>query len=608
MLENISSPEDIKKLNISELEKLCEEIRNVLIETTLSNGGHLASNLGAVELTVALHKCFDSPGDSIIFDVGHQAYTHKLITGRYKNFGSLRKENGISGFTRPDESEHDIFYSGHAGVAVSQASGIDCANIIKNNTGRCTVAVIGDGSLTNGMIYEALNAAGSINRRLIVVLNDNEMSISENVGALARHLAVVRAKPEYYRLKSGTERALNKIPVVGSSVSSHLFRLKTELKNIIYSSSFFEDMGFRYIGPADGHSIPNLCEVLEAAKKINKPVLVHINTVKGKGYIPAEKSPSEYHGVSPSGTQKSETSFSEVFGKELYRLAGCDNRICAVTAAMSLGTGMQKFADCFPERFFDAGIAEEHALTFCSGLSAGGMIPVYAVYSSFFQRCFDQLIHDGALQKRKLVIAVDRAGFVGSDGETHNGLFDVSMVGCVPGIKVYSPSYYDELKAVLNKAIFDDDGVSVIRYPRGCEKYRPDGFECSDTAFQVYGSSDSGCAVVTYGRMFSAVCEIKDKYNLAFDIVKLNRIVPTDEDLISLLCGYNRIFAAEESVRSGGIGERLAAGVLERGYNGKFRIKSVGDRFVAQASVSRQFEKCGLDIKTLLKDFSEFFI
>ncbi|MBQ4338546.1 MAG: 1-deoxy-D-xylulose-5-phosphate synthase [Clostridia bacterium] len=607
LLKNIKCPADVRGMSEQELEILCSQIRAKLIETVSVTGGHLASNLGTVELTVALHKSFNSPEDSVIWDVGHQSYTHKLLTGRYSRFSTLRQKDGISGFTRPDESEHDLFYSGHAGVSVSQAAGVAAVNALKGNK-NYAVAVIGDGSFTNGMVYEALDAAGSKFSRLIVVLNDNEMSISENVGSLARHLAVVRAKPEYYRFKAGTEKTLNRIPLVGKAVSNHIFKLKTALKNLIYSSSFFEDLGFRYIGPVDGHNITQLCEAMDAAKLVNQPVLLHVNTLKGKGYDFAENSPEKFHGVSRFDTRTGEStiagdSFSEKFGELLSAFAAKDKRICAVTAAMGIGTGLERFAAEFPERFFDVGIAEEHALTFCSGLAAGGFIPVFAVYSTFFQRCYDQVVHDAALQGRKMIIAVDRAGFVGNDGETHQGIYDVSMLSGVPNVKIYSPCTYQELGNALYNAFYKDDCVVVIRYPRSGELRIPDGIE-KKSVYDVYPHADASAAIVTYGRMFSFACEAVDRLvqqGIDIKAVKLNVIKPLDEECVQSVADCGRIYFYEEGVRSGGAGEGFALMLLEKGYKGRFCLRAVENRFVPHESVSQQLERCGLDCDAMVE-------
>ena len=597
ILSNIKQPSDVRKLSDGELELLCTEIRQKLIDTVASNGGHLASNLGTVELTVALHKSFNSPDDKIVWDVGHQAYAHKLLTGRADVFSTLRREDGISGFVRPDESEHDSFYEGHAGVSVSQAAGVAAANAVKGNK-NYAVAVIGDGSFGNGMVYEALNHAGSTKSRLIVILNDNEMSISENVGAMARYLAKVRAKPEYYRFKAGTEKTLKKIPVVGQSLANHIFRLKATLKNIIYSSSFFEDLGFRYIGPIDGHDISGLCEAMNSAKMVSAPVVIHVNTLKGRGYDFAELSPEKFHGISEFDVNTGEPrssgeSFSSHFGKIICDFAAKDKRICAITAAMALGTGLEGFSKEYPERFFDVGIAEEHAVTFASGLSAGGMIPVFAVYSTFLQRSFDQLVHDCALQRRKTVIAVDRAGFVGEDGETHQGLFDVPIARSIPNTTVYSPATYAEMSKAFYNAFYKDENLVIVRYPRG---NMPDN-EIPETEiadYSVIGNADARIALVTYGRLyFNALKAQKMLAEKGIDvkIIKLNKIKPLPEDVVNATLDCGSVFFFEEGMRCGGVAEEFASKLIEKGYRGKYSLTAVDCGFVSHASVSRLMEK-----------------
>lgn len=598
ILKNINKPSDIKSLSEAELELLCTEIRQTLVDTVASTGGHLASNLGTVELTVAIHKMFSSPEDKIIWDVGHQAYAHKLLTGRRESFSTLRTEGGISGFVRPDESEHDSFYEGHAGTSVSQAAGVAAANAAKGSK-NYAVAVIGDGSFGNGMVYEALDHAGSTRTRLIIILNDNEMSISENVGAMARYLAVVRAKPEYYRFKAGTEKALRKIPLVGKSLSNHLFRLKNTLKNIIYSSSFFEDLGFKYIGPVDGHDIGHLCDAMDSAKMVEKPVIIHVNTVKGRGYDHAENFPEKFHGISKFDINTGEPlqssgSYSSEFGRIICDFASKDKRICAITAAMALGTGLEEFSKSYSDRFFDVGIAEEHAVTFGSGLSAGGMLPVFAVYSTFLQRCADQLIHDGALQRRKLIIAVDRAGFVGEDGETHQGLFDVSLMQSLPNTTVYSPATYCEMSKAFYNAFYKDTNLVVIRYPRG---RMPSDTEYADLCAgdcEIIGNPDAEIALVTYGRLFfnaeKALKILGDKA-ANVKIIKLNRIKPIPEEAVDSALGCKNVFFFEEGMRGGGVGEKFGCELLLRGFKSDYKLVAVENEFVAHASVDRLMEK-----------------
>ncbi len=604
-LGRINSPQELKKLDESELDILCAEIRSKLIETVSENGGHLASNLGTVELTVALHRSFSAPDDTIVWDVGHQAYTHKLLTGRYESFDTLRQEGGISGFVRPDESVYDSFYEGHAGTSVSQAAGVAAVNRIKGNS-NYAVAVIGDGSFGNGMVYEAMNVAGSGKDRLIIILNDNEMSIDENVGSMAKQLARIRAKPEYYRFKANTEKALNRIPLIGRYLSAFLFKIKSNLKSIIYKSSYFEDMGFRYIGPIDGHDIPALTGAMDSAKMVNGPVLLHINTIKGKGYDFAENSPEIYHGVSHFDIEKGAgngggDNYSSHFCKALSEFAAKDKRICAVTAAMSIGTGLQEFFKEFPERSFDVGIAEEHAVTFCSGLAKSGMIPVFAVYSTFMQRCVDQLIHDGALQRQKIIIAVDRAGFVGDDGETHQGLLDIPLTQCIPGAVIYSPSTYDGLSRCLYRALYKDEGLVVIRYPRGSQ---PDdsGFSPNGEDYDILGDEDADTALVTFGKLFfeaDRARQILSAAGIKLKIVKLLRIKPVNPEVYALFSDAKRVFFFEEGEMTGGIGEKFGLALYESGFKGKYRHIGVPDEFVSHAGVDRLLEKYGLDAKSM---------
>lgn len=603
-LEKIKSPDDVKKLNKNDLPKLAEECRNVLIDTVSNNGGHLASNLGVVELTIALHRVFNSPWDKIIWDVGHQCYTHKLLTGRYNEFSSLRTEDGLSGFTNPDESEHDVFFSGHSSVSISQALGVATANSI-NNDKHSTVAVIGDGALTGGLAYEALNNAGRSGKNLIVILNDNEMSISKNVGSVARYLAVIRSRPRYYKIKAKTETAINKIPLIGKKLSSSIYALKTKIKNIIYKSTFFEDLGFRYMGPIDGHNIDQLCEALETAKLVkNAPVLLHISTTKGKGYDFAEKSPSEFHGVSKFNINTGEpnysgTNFSSEFGDLLCSMAAKDRRICAVTAAMSLGTGLEKFKEQYPDRFFDVGIAEEHAVTFSSGLAKGGMVPVFAVYSSFLQRCFDQLVHDGTMQNLHMIIAVDRAGFVGEDGISHQGILDASLLNTVPGITVFSPCGYSELKQCFVTAIYHTKGLAVIRYPRGQEKrVDEEKFSRITDSFSVYGDENAENRIVTYGRITAHACAACDKLNengKDFSVIKLNRIQPIDEQVLKYALNCKKVYFFEEGIKNGGIAETFGSMLVQNGYKGKYKITAIENEFVKHASVSSLYKKYKLD-------------
>lgn len=613
LLKSLNLPSDLKNLDEKDLEKLSEEIRDKIITTVSDTGGHLASNLGAVELTIALHKVFNSPEDKIIWDVGHQVYTHKLLTGRYDDFSTLRTEGGIAGFSRPDESAHDIVFSGHSSVSVSTALGIAAANKV-NGKKNYAVAVLGDGALTGGLIYEAINNAGRMkNTRLIIVLNDNGMSISQNVGHLAKRLAVMRSRSGYYKLKDIAEKIVSKIPFIGKALANRIFKLKTSLKNAMYKSNFFEDFGVTYMGPIDGHNIEQLCDALEGAKVIKGPVLVHVNTIKGKGYAPAEENPSAFHGVPPFDAQtgklpESKNNFSEKFGEFLFNQAAKDKRICAITAAMSLGTGLKHFAEEYPDRFFDVGIAEEHAVPFALGLAKGNMLPVFVVYSTFLQRCYDQLVHDCALQNSKMVIAVDRAGIVGDDGETHNGIYDTAFFNGIPNITVYSPSYYSDLNNAFVNALYHSEGPIVIRYPRGAEMYMPEGYECSGNAFDVFGDENAEIAIVTYGRIFSESYKAYEKLSvdgIKVKIIKLNIIVPIPEGAVEMLQGVKKVFFFEEGVKSGGVGESFASVALENKLSPEFSLTAFPDCFVKQAKTDSVLKKYNLDCEGMVKVIKE---
>lgn len=610
-LNNIKSPEDVKCIDDDKLPELAEEIRSVLIDTVSKTGGHLASNLGVVELTIAIHRVFDSPKDKVVWDVGHQAYTHKLLTGRYEQFSTIRQKDGISGFCHPNESEHDTFYSGHSGTSVSSAFGIAQANKIKNSDAY-TVAVIGDGSFTGGLVYEALNNAGRTNSKLIVILNDNEMSISQNVGSLAKHLTKIRTKKRYVSMKAKLESFLKKIPYIGVRMAEGIYKIKTSVKNFMYESTIFEKLGFRYMGPVDGHDIETLVEALNTAKTLDAPVVLHVNTVKGKGYDYAEKDPSIFHGISNFDVDTGEFKFSgntfgNEFGKLMCKMAEKDERITVITAAMSLGTGLSDFSEQYSDRFFDVGIAEEHAVTFASGLSKGGMLPVFAVYSTFLQRCYDEIIHDGALQDQKMVLAIDRAGFVGDDGETHNGLYDVAFLQSIPKVTVYSPTTYDEMKVAFGNAFYRDTDVVAVRYPRGGETELPADFEPSFGTFDLYGYNWANIVIVTYGRLFGEVAKAANellKHNIKVKVLKLNRIKPIDENAVDCVMDAKHIVFYEEGVRSGGIGEKFAATLLQKGYKGTYDLNAVEDCFVKQAKIEELMKMHHFDCDSIVEKIS----
>ena len=613
MLPVINRPSDIKKFSDDQLKQLADEIRYTLIHTVSETGGHLASNLGVVELTIALHKVFNSPHDKIVWDVGHQVYVHKLLTGRYDKFNTLRQAGGLSGFSCPDESEHDTFFSGHSSTSVSAAFGIAQANRIKGNK-NYAIAVIGDGAFTGGMVYEALNNAGREKSRLIVILNDNDMSISKNVGSFAKHLAVIKARPSYFRMKARTEQIINKIPFVGEKLSDSIFRLKTGIKKLFYkSSTMFEDLGFRYMGPIDGHNLDVLIDALEGAKSANYPILLHIKTTKGKGYNFAELDPSVFHGISKFDIDTGEfhssgTNFSNEFGKLLCNFAAKDKRVCGVTAAMSLGTGLNTFENQYPERFFDVGIAEEHAVTFCSGLAKGGMLPVFAVYSAFLQRSYDQLVHDAALQKLKIVLAIDRAGFVTGDGETHHGLLDVPFLNTIPNITVFSPTYYSEMNNSFVKALYHEPSVVAVRMFKGSEPEKPEDYEPTFDDFEVYGDKSADISIVTYGRLFASAAKtvklLKEK-NINIKVIKLNKIKPINQQAVNEALSSKFVFFYEEGEISGGVAEVFNMLLTKAEFKGKYIIKAVNDEFVHHATTEILLKEYGFDEDSMVSFISE---
>lgn len=607
LLDSVNYPSDIKSLNYEQLDTLSGEIRELLIETISKNGGHLASNLGVVELTLAMHKVFDTPKDQFVFDVGHQSYTHKILTGRKDRFSTIRKENGLSGYPKQAESEHDSFVAGHSSTSISVANGIAKAKSMLKEDGH-VVAVIGDGALTGGLAYEGMNNAGRSGDRLIVILNDNEMSISKNVGGLAKYLSKIRSNPKYFRMKNDVEHFLLKIPFVGKSAYRFMRHSKEIIKSAIYHTTFFEEFGFVYMGPVNGHDIRQLVKVLRRAKRLNRPVMIHVETIKGKGYEYAEKRPTEYHGVPKFDIDtgnpdiSASDSFSSVFGDALCEFAGVDDRICAITAAMGQGTGLKNYAKMFKKRYFDVGIAEAHATAFAAGLASKGVLPVFAVYSSFLQRAYDQLIHDCAIEKEHVVFAIDRAGIVGDDGETHQGLFDVPFLSTVPGMTVYSPGNYDELKTDLKKCLYSVHGPCALRYPRGAQSEYPSGFDIDpndDYTLIAHGESD--ILLVTYGRIYAeaanAVAELK-KEGRNVHILKLNKILPLSSDVIEIASKYSHVMFAEESYKIGSISQLMSDMLLESGYKGKYTVRAI-ENFVKHATVKSATAFVGLDAASI---------
>ena len=606
ILSTIQSPDDVKTLSKEQTEQLCAEIREKLIDVVSVNGGHLSSNLGVVELTVALHKAFDCPRDSIVFDVGHQSYTHKMLTGRYDKIDTIRREGGLSGFPKRSESDCDAFNAGHASTSISAALGIAKAKQLLGDPSY-TVAVIGDGSLTGGLAYEGLNNAGQHKKNFIIILNDNRMSISKNVGAMARYLGSIRMQPWYLRLKSGTERFLLKLPLLGRPVSFVLKRSKAKVKHVLYRHTIFDKLGLSYYGPVDGHNLEELVTALNAVKRSKDPALLHVVTKKGKGYKYAEDDSAYYHGVGSFNIDtgepiSSKKNFSSVFGRKLCELAEADQRVCAVTAAMRTGTGLEDFSKLYRDRFFDVGIAEEHAVTFSAGLALTGMLPVFAVYSTFLQRGYDQLIHDAAMQNAHMVLAIDRAGVVGEDGETHQGLFDVSMLNAIPNCTVYSPCYFEGMENTLTAALFETEGLAAVRYPRGGEGYRPEGYTAESVNYDIVGEHDAPVLLVTYGRLFSEAAkaqELLKARGVNGCILKLCRIKPIDKQAIAFAAGFERIYFFEEGMRSGSVADDLRDQLQKSGWNGAYRVRAVDDTFVQHASVRATLRNLGLDAESM---------
>lgn len=597
---------DVKNLQASQLKPLCAEIREFLIENVSKTGGHLSSNLGTVELTVALHRIFTTPQDEFVWDVGHQCYTHKILTGRKARFTTLRQKNGLSGFPSPEESEHDVFIAGHGNTSISAAIGLAQAKRIQGEKGK-VIAIVGDGAFTGGMIYEGMNNIRALDN-LIVVLNDNEMSISKNVGSVAQYLTSLRTSPHYFKVKRNVQSALDAVPLIGTPVRVGLQNIKATFRRAIYHSTMFEEMGFQYVGPIDGHDVDELATLFSAYQEEQvAPLFVHILTKKGKGFEPAEENPGEFHGVSafkPENIQdpdiSSDQSFSHVFGHKLAKLAEEDERICAVTAAMKYGTGLQFFYKQHKNRFFDVGMAEQHAVTFGAGLAKNGMRPVVAIYSTFLQRAYDQIIHDAYLQNSNLLLAIDRAGLVPADGATHQGVFDVAFLSQLPGIQVVSPCNYAELDYWLEH-LLHKDGIRVLRYPRGGQNERLGELGCSKNEFDyIKGSNAAKTAFVTYGSETQVVLETVDALEGSADIYKLCVIHPLPVGLCDALFPYDNIIFAEEGIAAGGIGEHLAAALLQQGYQGNYRHVALPSRGIPHASVEELRSMFGLDVEGLL--------
>lgn len=617
LLDEIKGPNDIKKIEKEDYGILAEEIREFLIDRISECGGHLASNLGVVELTMALHLSLDLPDDKIVWDVGHQAYTHKILTGRKDEFNKLRKYGGISGFPKRRESDCDPFGTGHSSTSISAALGIASGFKIKHidNT---VAAVIGDGAFTGGMAYEALNNAAQLKRNFIIVLNDNNMSISENVGGFSAYLSQLRTADVYTELKSGVKNTLNKIPVLGEKIVHHVDKTKNSLKQLMVPGMLFENMGITYLGPIDGHNVSQMVKVFGEAKKLDHAVLVHVVTQKGKGYSYAEKRPSRYHGIEPFDrttgelvTEKQKPGYTDVFSKNICTLAKENKQIVAITAAMADGTGLKKFSRYFPERFFDVGIAEEHAVTFGAGLAAAGMKPYIAVYSSFLQRSYDQILHDVCIQDLPVVFAIDRAGLVGGDGETHQGIFDLSYLNSIPNMSIFAPKNKYELADILKYSVHYD-GPLAIRYPRG-EAY--DGLKEFRQPI-VYGKSEiiykeKDIALLAAGSMVKVAEEVRKQLKekgYRISLVNARFVKPLDEACIEELCQtHSLIVTLEENVLNGGFGEIVTRFINGLDYQGKILNIGVPNFYLEHGAVELLRKECGLDAESIVKKVSRTF-
>ena len=611
LLEKIQKENDIKQLKPEELEKLAEEIRQFLVEKISVTGGHLASNLGVVELTMALHLAFELPQDKMIWDVGHQSYTHKILTGRRAGFDDLRKYGGMSGFPKRKESECDAFDTGHSSTSISAGLGYVAARDIKGEE-HSVISIIGDGAMTGGMAYEALNNASRLKSNFIIVLNDNNMSISENVGGMSGYLNGLRTAEAYTGLKKGVEDTLMKIPVQGEKILYQMKKTKSGLKQLFVPGMFFEDMGITYLGPVDGHDIRKLYKTFQEAKRVDHAVLVHVLTKKGKGYVPAEENPSRFHGIVPfdieTGEAKeksSKDSYTDIFSKVFCDIAKQNDAVVGITAAMADGTGLARFARMFPDRFFDVGIAEEHALTFAAGLAAGGLKPVVAVYSSFLQRAFDQTIHDVCLQNLPVMIAVDRAGLVGSDGETHQGLFDLSFLNMIPNMTILSPKNRWEM-ADMVRFCADFQYPVALRYPRGAAY---EGLSAFRTPI-VYGKSEilyeeEDIAVIFVGHMAELAVQVRDRLKeigYHCSLINARFVKPLDTEMLEALTKDHRLFVTiEENVLSGGFGEQVLHYVSRAKLDVGVRCIGIPDDYVEHGNVDLLRREVGLDAETIVK-------
>lgn len=617
ILDTIKEPHDIKKLTLPQLQKLAGEIRGLIVSTVAANGGHLAPNLGVVELTLAIHKVYNSPKDKIVWDVGHQAYIHKILTGRCGNFHTLRKKGGISGFPKITESEHDAFGTGHSSTSISAALGIALARDLSGEKHQ-VLAVIGDGSLTGGQAYEALNHAGHLGTDITVIVNDNEMSIAKNVGAMSEYLAKMRTAPAYSKVKHDIEYLLRKIPAIGDSVAKSAERVKDSLKYLFVPGMLFEELGFTYIGPIDGHNIDSLADVLETAKHMKGPVLIHALTCKGKGYAPAEQNAGKFHGIAPFCIETGEVlqcnaapTYTQVFGDTLVEIATKDVDVVAITAAMPEGTGLKNFAKKFPDRFFDVGIAEPHAVTMAAGLAANGKKPVVAVYSTFMQRAYDQLLHDIALQNLPVIFALDRAGVVGEDGATHQGVFDISFLRHIPNLVVMAPKDENELRHMLYTATRLGKPVA-IRYPRGCGLgvlLEPLSELELGKAEQLVPGND--VTLLTLGAMVAPCVEasaLLRSSGIKAGVVNARYAHPLDEAMIRKLARETGVIVTvEDNVLAGGFGSAILETINAGSYNWvKLLRLGLPDKFIEHGTRSQILEEHNLSANGIAEKVKAF--
>lgn len=617
MLEKIQKPNDIKKIPADQLPALAEEIREFIIESLSKTGGHLASNLGVVELTIAMHRVFDLPKDKLIWDVGHQSYTHKILTGRKDGFETLRREGGISGFPKRSESDCDVFDTGHSSTSISAGVGYVRARELKKEN-YSVVSIIGDGALTGGMAYEALNNAASLKSNFIIVLNDNEMSITENVGGMSSYLSGLRTASAYTGFKMDVTKALNRIPGIGPGMVDAMRKTKSSIKQIIIPGMLFEDMGLTYLGPLDGHNIPQLIKTFQEAKRFEGPILVHVLTQKGRGYEPAMRHPARFHGAGPFDVKtglpvgKSNPTYTDVFSTVMRKMGDRRKDVAAVTAAMMTGVGLKRFSNMFPDRCFDVGIAEEHAVTFAAALSLGGITPVVAIYSSFLQRAYDQIMHDVCMQNLHVVFAIDRAGLVGYDGETHHGIFDLSYLGSMPNMTILAPKNLWELSDMIKFAV-DYDGPIAVRYPRG-EAYA--GLK-EFRAPICLGKSEvihegSRVALLAVGSMVKMAEEVqkqlKERMDMDAALVNARFVKPIDEELLrSFADTYELVVTLEENVKDGGFGERVLAFAEEEDLPFGVEIIALPDRFIPHGSVSYQMKQVGFTPEDICGRIEEYY-